>query len=114
MLALAHVLAVEKLADLTFLSSYCTGYERFERYLLGVDDGVPKSPEWAAPISGLDAAELRTLARRMAAGRTLVTVSWSLQRVRHGEQAPGWDSPWPRCSVRSGFPEAVSAMATAR
>ncbi|SLI80214.1 putative biotin sulfoxide reductase BisC [Mycobacteroides abscessus subsp. abscessus] len=88
MLALAHVLAVEKLADLTFLSSYCTGYERFERYLLGVDDGVPKSPEWAAPISGLDAAELRTLARRMAAGRTLVTVSWSLQRVRHGEQAP--------------------------
>ncbi|SIG07464.1 putative biotin sulfoxide reductase BisC [Mycobacteroides abscessus subsp. abscessus] len=24
----------------------------------------------------------------MAAGRTLVTVSWSLQRVRHGEQAP--------------------------
>ena len=24
----------------------------------------------------------------MAAGRTLVTVSWSLQRIRHGEQAP--------------------------
>src|SRR4029079_14024236 len=71
-----------------FRARYCTGYERFERYLLGTDDGVPKSPEWAAALCGLPADTLRTLARRMAAGRTLVTVSWSLQRVRHGEQAP--------------------------
>ncbi len=28
--------------------TYCTGYDRFERYLLGDDDGVPKSPQWAA------------------------------------------------------------------
>lgn len=28
------------------------------------------------------------LARRMASGRTLVTVTWSLQRIKHGEQAP--------------------------
>ena len=67
---------------------YCTGYERFERYLLGADDGVPKSPQWASAICGLPADELVALARRMAAGRTLVTVSWSLQRTRHGEQAP--------------------------
>ncbi len=88
MLALAHVLAAESLADRDFLSTYCTGYERFERYLLGLDDGVPKSPQWAAPICGLPADELTALARRMAAGRTIVTVSWSLQRTRHGEQAP--------------------------
>jgi biotin/methionine sulfoxide reductase len=88
MLALAHVLATESLADREFLATYCTGYERFERYLLGIDDGVPKSPQWAAPICGLDAGELTALARRMAAGRTIVTVSWSLQRTRHGEQAP--------------------------
>lgn len=88
MLALAHVLATEGLADRHFLDTYCTGYERFERYLLGTDDGVPKNPAWAADISGLDAAEITALARRMAAGRTLVTISWSLQRIRHGEQAP--------------------------
>ena len=88
MLALAHVLATEGLADRAFLDTYCTGYERFERYLLGVDDGVPKSPARASAISGLAAEDLRALARRMAAGRTLVTVSWSLQRIRHGEQAP--------------------------
>ncbi|QIV84994.1 molybdopterin guanine dinucleotide-containing S/N-oxide reductase [Mycolicibacterium frederiksbergense] len=88
MLALAHVLATEGLADRTFLDTYCVGYERFERYLLGTDDGVPKSPAWASTISGLAAEDLRALARRMAAGRTLVTISWSLQRIRHGEQAP--------------------------
>ena len=32
---------------------------------------------------------IRALARRMAAGRTLVTVTWSLQRAEHGEQ-PVW------------------------
>lgn len=88
MLALAHVLATEGLADLDFLDTHCTGYQRFERYLLGRDDGVAKSPQWASAISGLPAGELTALARRMAASRTLVTVSWSLQRVRHGEQAP--------------------------
>ena len=88
MLALAHVLAAESLADRAFLDTYCTGYERFERYLLGIDDGVPKSPQWASAICGLPADELTALARRMAAGRTIVTVSWSLQRIRHGEQAP--------------------------
>ena len=48
MLALAHVLATEGLADRAFLDRYCVGYDRFERYLLGPDDGVPKSPQWAA------------------------------------------------------------------
>ncbi|MUL80293.1 MULTISPECIES: molybdopterin-dependent oxidoreductase [unclassified Mycolicibacterium] len=88
MLALAYVLATEGLADLDFLDTYCTGYQRFERYLLGRDDGVAKTPQWASRLSGLPADELTALARRMAAARTLVTVSWSLQRVRHGEQAP--------------------------
>ncbi|CRZ14902.1 molybdopterin guanine dinucleotide-containing S/N-oxide reductase [Mycolicibacterium neworleansense] len=88
MLALAYVLATEGLADLDFLETHCTGYPRFERYLLGRDDGVAKSPRWASALSGLPAGELTALARQMAASRTLVTVSWSLQRIRHGEQAP--------------------------
>lgn len=86
MLGLAYVLATESLADRSFLDAYCTGYERFENYLLGGADGVPKTPEWAAALSGLDAGDLRDLARRMAAGRTLITTSLSLQRAEYGEQ----------------------------
>ncbi|BBY66308.1 molybdopterin guanine dinucleotide-containing S/N-oxide reductase [Mycolicibacterium helvum] len=88
MLALAYVLATENLADREFLDTYCTGYEQFERYLLGADDGQPKSPQWASGICGVEAAVLTELATTMAAQRTIVTVSWSLQRLRHGEQAP--------------------------
>src|SRR5258708_124120 len=88
MLALAFVLATESLDDRDFLRTYCPGYDRFEPYLLGVDDGVAKSPQWASAICGLPAEDLTALAQRMAACRTIVTVSWSLQRIRHGEQAP--------------------------
>ncbi len=88
MVALAYVLSTEGLADRDFLATHCTGYPQFESYLLGVDDGVAKSPQWAAKICGLPAEDIVTLARRMAAQRTMVMVSWSLQRVRYGEQAP--------------------------
>ncbi len=88
MLGLAHTLITEGLHDRPFLDRYCVGFERFERYVLGLDDGRPKTPEWAAPLSGIPADALRALARRMAGSRTLVTVSWSLQRADHGEQVP--------------------------
>ena len=89
MLGLAHTLALEDLCDREFLERYCVGYPVFERYLLGLDDGVPKDAAWAAAISGVDAQAIRNLARRMAQTRTLVLASWSVQRADHGEQ-PIW------------------------
>ncbi|MEW2016603.1 molybdopterin-dependent oxidoreductase [Rhodococcus sp. NPDC076796] len=88
MLALAYVLADEKLHDTAFLEKYCEGYPEFERYLLGITDGTPKTPQWASAICGIEAAVIADLAREMASKRTMVTVTWSLQRTRHGEQAP--------------------------
>ncbi len=89
MLGIAHTLLAEGLHDRAFLERYCVGFERFEAYLAGADDGLPKDADWAAAISGVDAEVMRDLARRMAAGRTLVNASWSLQRAEHGEQ-PYW------------------------
>lgn len=89
MLALAHVLVAENLHARDFLERHCVGFERFRPYLLGESDGVPKSPEWAGAIAGAEPGRLRQLARRMAASRTFVNASWSLQRADHGEQ-PFW------------------------
>ncbi|WP_037374305.1 molybdopterin-dependent oxidoreductase, partial [Sediminimonas qiaohouensis] len=89
MLALAHVLAAEGLADAAFLETHCVGYERFQRYLTGEQDGVAKNPEWAAGITGAAPESIRDLARRMARSRTMVNMAWSLQRASHGEQ-PCW------------------------
>jgi biotin/methionine sulfoxide reductase len=89
MLALAQVLDADGLAETGFLDRYTVGYLRFARYLRGEADGVVKNPPWAEEITGVPAARIRELAHEMAAARTLVTVSWSLQRARHGEQ-PLW------------------------
>ena len=89
MLALAHVLVSEELHDAEFLERYCVGAGRLIAYVMGDDDGQPKDPEWAAALSGIAPDTIRDLARRMAQGRTLITVTFALQRARHGEQ-PVW------------------------
>ena len=89
MLALAHTLVVEGLHDADFLARYCAGFSRFRDYLLGEEDGVAKTADWAAGLSEISADRIRGLARRMAASRTFINVNWSLQRGDHGEQ-PIW------------------------
>jgi biotin/methionine sulfoxide reductase len=89
MLGLAHTLLVEGRHDEAFLARYCVGFERFRAYLLGHSDGQPKDAPWAAAITDIPAERIQRLARRMAAVRTMLTVSWSLQRADHGEQ-PYW------------------------
>jgi len=89
MLGLAHTLVAEDLHDRDFLHRCCTGFERFRAYLMGERDDRPKDAEWAARISGLSAEWIRGLARRIASRRTLIGLSWSLNRADHGEQ-PYW------------------------
>jgi biotin/methionine sulfoxide reductase len=88
MLALAHTLITEGLHNRAFLDRYCVGYETLERYILGTDDGQPKSAEWASGIAEVPADDLRALARKMADKRTYITSTWSLQRNEFGEQPP--------------------------
>ncbi|MVA23856.1 molybdopterin guanine dinucleotide-containing S/N-oxide reductase [Agrobacterium vitis] len=89
MLGLAHTLVREGLCDREFLARYTEGYERFEVYLLGSNDGIAKTAEWAAAICGIEADAICQLAKDMAKRRTLITVSHSMQRAEHGEQ-PVW------------------------
>ncbi|GAB2825452.1 molybdopterin-dependent oxidoreductase [Streptomyces daliensis] len=89
MLALAHTLLTEGLHDRAFLERCTSGFGTFAAYLRGEADGAAKDAEWAAPLCEIPAADIRALARDMARSRTLVTVTWSLQRTPYGEQ-PVW------------------------
>ncbi|NJB69465.1 trimethylamine-N-oxide reductase (cytochrome c) [Desulfobaculum xiamenense] len=89
MLGVAHVLHTEGLANREFLDEYTVGYDKFLAYLLGKEDGVEKSPEWAAGVCGVDADVIRALARTIAGSRTLLMSGWGMQRADHGEQ-PHW------------------------
>lgn len=87
LLALCHTLIAESLHDIAFISSHTVGFEQLRRYLFGEHDGVPKTADWAADITGIDAEQILTLARTMAGKRTMINISWSIQRARQGEQA---------------------------
>ncbi|QEI04979.1 molybdopterin-dependent oxidoreductase [Pigmentiphaga aceris] len=89
LLALAHTLCVRNLHDTAFLNTHCVGFEVFEQYVLGQTDGQPKTPAWAAAITGLPAADIEQLALDLAANRSMINMAWALQRAHHGEQ-PFW------------------------
>ena len=85
--AMGHVLEAEGHADAEFLASHTVGYEGYRRYLLGEDDGVPKTPEWAAAITGAPSDAIRRLARDYAAAKPAVLLAgYGPQRSRTGEQ----------------------------
>jgi biotin/methionine sulfoxide reductase len=88
-LALCCILVQRGRYDQAFVERYCVGFDILRSYLLGQEDGVVKDAAWAAPITGIDAARMEALALRMATSRTMINISWSLQRAQHGEQ-PYW------------------------
>jgi len=75
--------------DVSFLNTACSGSDQFLNYLTGAKDGIEKNAEWAAGITGLDADMIRALVPALQGRRVMLTVSWSLQRARFGEQ-PFW------------------------
>lgn len=89
MLALIHQLVVTDQYDRGFLERCTVGWERIVDDVLGRRDGVVKDAAWAESISGVPAATIVELADRLVSQRSLITVSWALQRAEHGEQ-PVW------------------------
>ncbi len=89
MMGIAHTLIIAGKVDHAFLNRYTVGWDRLEAYLLGRSDGVAKTAEWAAAITGLAVETIRKLAFDMASHRTTVALAWGIQRADHGEQ-PLW------------------------
>ncbi|MDX6570905.1 MAG: biotin/methionine sulfoxide reductase [Gaiellales bacterium] len=89
MMGLAHSMVAAGTHDRQFLRECCVGWDELEAYLTGASDGVRRDAAWAGAICDVDPAVIEALAAEMTARRTLVTVSWSIQRADHGEQ-PFW------------------------
>lgn len=61
--AMAHVMITENLHEQSFLDKYTVGFDKFKEYVLGQEDGIEKTPAWAAAISDVDEATIQRLAR---------------------------------------------------
>ena len=84
-LSLAYQVFVSGQADRAFLRRYTNGAEVFESYVMGKTDGIPKTPGWAAEICDVPEQEIRDLAQRIATTKTMINMSWSMQRAERGE-----------------------------
>ncbi len=73
--------------DAGTMPQWAAGKENFRDYLFGTYDGQPKTPEWAEPICGVKAQDIRKLAEMYAGTRpAALKASWGPGRNAYGEQ----------------------------
>ena len=87
--AMAHVLFKEDLWDKGFVAKHVepVGFEKWRNYILGVDDGIEKTPEWAERECAVPAETIRELTRLVATSRPAwLWCNWGVNRKSRGEQ----------------------------
>ncbi len=87
LIAMAHVIVSEGLEDKDFIEKYTVGFDRYKDYVLGREDGVPKTPRWAEAITTVPAETIAGLAREYARSKPAALIAgWGPSRAARGEQ----------------------------
>ena len=89
MLSLAYILITSNNYDQKFIEEYTNGFNEFKSYVLGEKNNKPCTPEWASSITSIPVETIKWLAKEVSTKKTMVSISWSLQRASAGEQ-PLW------------------------
>ncbi|WP_258360987.1 molybdopterin-dependent oxidoreductase [Moorella sulfitireducens] len=69
-LAIAYVWITENLYDQEYVATRTEGFEKWKDYILGKEDGIPKTPEWQEEETGVPARDVRALAREWGKKKT--------------------------------------------
>lgn len=98
--AMAYVIIKEGLQDQGFLDTCCLGFDAAHMpegvdpslnclsYLMGENDGIPKTPEWGETITGIPADTIRELAICYATTKPAAIIQgYGAQRNAYGEQS---------------------------
>ena len=89
MLSLAYILITSNNYNQKFIEEYTNGFNEFKSYVLGEKNNKPCTPEWASSITSIPVETIKWLAKEISAKKTMISISWSLQRASAGEQ-PLW------------------------
>jgi molybdopterin guanine dinucleotide-containing S/N-oxide reductase-like protein len=71
-LALAYIWMTEGTYDKKYVATHTVGFEKFEDYVLGREDGIAKTPGWASKKCGVPEWTIKALAREFAAKTTSI------------------------------------------
>jgi len=71
-LAIAYTWIDEETYDQDYLDTHAIGFDKFKAYVMGDEDGVPKTPEWASELCGVTEWTIKALARAWASNITSV------------------------------------------
>jgi anaerobic dimethyl sulfoxide reductase subunit A len=88
MIAVAYVLFKQDLYNKEFVERFVEpkGFKAWHDYVMGVEDGVPKTPQWAEEICGVPAETIEGFARLYARCKpTFLFKNWSVARKSYGE-----------------------------
>ena len=95
MLALMHVLLTRDLVDLNLCHRLAYGVDTFIDYVLGHNDGQPKTPLWAEGITHIAAADIEALALELSREKPCFVLDGDLKERVSANSSISWPSPWP-------------------
>ena len=71
-LAIIYIWITEGTYDKEYVATHTVGFDKVEAYVMGKEDGIPKTPEWASPKCGVPEWTIKALAREFAAKTTSI------------------------------------------
>jgi molybdopterin guanine dinucleotide-containing S/N-oxide reductase-like protein len=84
-LAIAYTWITEGTYDKEYIKTHSVGFDKFEDYVMGKEDGIPKTAEWAEEKTAIDSKTIKALARMWASNTT---------SIAHGNGGPAIRVPY--------------------
>ncbi len=76
-MAMCYVIVKNELYDKEFVADWTAGFDEFKKRLMGEEDGVARTPQWAEEISGVPAKTIERIAFEFAGAQNKGAISWT-------------------------------------
>ena len=70
--AVAYIWITEDTYDKDYIATHTVGFDKWKDYVMGDEDGIPKTPQWASPPCGVPVWTIKALARQYASKVTAI------------------------------------------
>jgi molybdopterin guanine dinucleotide-containing S/N-oxide reductase-like protein len=92
-MAIVYTWLKEGTWDKEYVDTHCVGMDKIEAYIMGTEDGVPKTPEWASSRCGVPEWTIKALARAWAKKKTSIghNLGGSMIRGPYSHEPARWE-----------------------